>query len=209
MDFTAARTNMVESQVRTNDVTDVEIQAAMRVVARERFCAPARAFSAYAEVEPEIAPGRVLMRPRDIAKLLQLAQPKKGETALAIAAPYAAAVLAVIGLKTTAQEGDARAVAVLAPALEDYGVPLATVPFSRAAVEGVDLIVCEAAVDQLPQAWIGALAPGGRLVAVERKGPVGKAKLWVRTGAGASSREAFDATPPYLPGFAPVAAFQF
>ena len=36
MDFHAARMNMVESQVRTNDVTDVEIQSAMRRVERER-----------------------------------------------------------------------------------------------------------------------------------------------------------------------------
>ena len=94
MDFSSARYNMVESQVRTNDVTDLGIQDAMRTVPRERFCAPARSFSAYAEVEAEICPGRWLMKPRDIAKLLQAAKPKSGERALCLAAPYAAAVLA-------------------------------------------------------------------------------------------------------------------
>jgi protein-L-isoaspartate(D-aspartate) O-methyltransferase len=209
MDFRAARTNMVESQVRTNDVTDLEIQTAMRTVERERFCAPARAFAAYAEVEPEIAPGRGLMQPRDIAKLLQLARPRAGETALALAAPYAAAVMAVIGLKVTAQEADARAAAVLAPALEDYDTPLVVTAFDTPAAMGVDLIVCEAAVHRVPPAWLEALAEGGRLVVVQRKGPVGKAQLWVRTAAGSSAREAFDATPPYLPGFEPAVAFQF
>ena len=209
MDFHAARTNMVESQVRTNDVTDFEIQGAMRRVERERFCAPARAFAAYAEVEPEIAPGRFLMQPRDVSKLMQLARPRAGETALAIAAPYAAAVLASIGLKVVAQEGDARAVAVLAPALADYGVELVTADLTAPARRGVDLIICEGAVAQVPETWIAALAPDGRLAAVERNGPVGRARLWVRTTSGASAGHGFDSTPPHLPGFAPLPAFQF
>jgi protein-L-isoaspartate(D-aspartate) O-methyltransferase len=209
MDFVSARKNMVESQVRTNDVTDVDIQDAMRAVARERFCAPARAFAAYAEAEPEICPGRWLMQPRDISKLLQLADPKSGEKALAIAAPYAAAVLARIGLKVTAQEGDARAAAVVGDALDEYGADLQVADLHAPVGGGYDLIVCEAAVAEVPAAWLAALAPGGRLAVVERTGPVGKAKLFVRTASGASSREAFDATPPMLGGFEKKPTFQF
>jgi protein-L-isoaspartate(D-aspartate) O-methyltransferase len=211
MDFSAARTNMVESQVRTNDVTDLDIQGAMRRVARERFCAPGRAFSAYAEVEPEIAPGRFLMRPRDVAKLLQLAHPRPGETALAIAAPYAAAVLASIGLKVTAQESDPKIAALLGPVLDDYGVELTTADLAKPAKNkaGYDLIVCEAAVRRAPDAWLAALSDRGRLAAVERDGPVGRGRLWMRTAAGASHGGGFDATPPYLPGFEPEVVFQF
>ena len=209
MDFQAARTNMVESQVRTNDVPDVEIQRAMRRVARERFCSPNRAFTAYADVEPEIVPGRYLMQPRDIAKLLQLAQPRAGETALAIAAPYAATVLAAIGLKVTAQEADPQAAALLAPALEAYGVQLATGDLRQPARSPVDLIICEAAVTRVPDAWLAALADNGRIAVVERDGPVGRARVLRRTAAGASRGAGFDATPPYLPGFEPQVVFQF
>ena len=92
-DFRAARLTMVESQVRTSDVTDTDLQDAMRTIPRERFCPEGKAFLAYAETEIEYAPGQFLMAPRDIAKLLQLLKPRSGETALAIAAPYAAAVL--------------------------------------------------------------------------------------------------------------------
>ncbi|RYF96738.1 MAG: protein-L-isoaspartate O-methyltransferase, partial [Caulobacteraceae bacterium] len=38
LDYHAVRQNMVESQVRVNDVTDVAIQTAMRKAPRERFC---------------------------------------------------------------------------------------------------------------------------------------------------------------------------
>jgi protein-L-isoaspartate(D-aspartate) O-methyltransferase len=181
----------------------------MRRVERERFCSPARAFAAYAEVEPEIVPGRYLMKPRDIAKLLQLARPRAGETALAIAAPYAAAVLAVMGLKVTAQEADPKAASLLAPALDACGVDLVTSHLAKPAKKSVDLIVCEGAVSHLPDAWIAALSDRGRLAVVERNGPVGRAQLWMRTTQGASHGAGFDSTPPYLPGFEPQVAFQF
>ena len=209
MDFQAARANMVDTQVRTNDVTDVEVQAAMRQVERERFCAPDRAFLAYADLEPTIAPGRSLLKPRDVAKLLQLVRPRSGETALAIAAPYAAAVLSVIGLKVVAQEQDPQLAAQLAPVLEAYGVELVVADLKGPARTGVDLIVCEGAVTHAPQAWLAALAQGGRLAAVERQGPVGRAREWVRSPAGVSPGHGFDATPPHLPGFEPQPAFQF
>lgn len=209
MDFTSARMNMVESQVRTNDVTDAGIQDAMRTVARERFCAPARDFSAYAEVEAEIAPGRWLMRPRDISKLLQAARPKAGERALCLAAPYAAAVLAHMGLDVTAQEGDGRAMAVLQHALDDYGVKTVVADLNAPAGEGYDLIVTEGAVPEIPASWVAALKVGGRIAAVLRDGPVGKANLVLRSEHGSSSREVFDSTPPVLAGFERRPTFSF
>ena len=71
MDFARARQIMVDSQVRTADVTDVRIIAAMRDLPRERFT-PAQSRSvAYGDMEVEVAPGRTLMRPRYVAKLIQ------------------------------------------------------------------------------------------------------------------------------------------
>ncbi|HYF22729.1 MAG TPA: protein-L-isoaspartate O-methyltransferase [Caulobacteraceae bacterium] len=209
MDFQTARRHMLDSQVRTNDVTDVDIQQAMLSVPRERFCAPARAFAAYAEVEPEICPGRWLMKARDVSKLLQAAKPRAGERALALAAPYAAALLARMGLDVVAQEADGRAAAVLEGGLAEAGVPLKSGELTHPVGQDYDLIVCEGAVAEVPQSWVDALKPGGRLAVVERDGPVGKARLYVRTASGASSREVFDATPPMLPGFERVPTFQF
>lgn len=209
MDLVSARLNMLESQVRVNDVTDPALQEALRQVAREAFCAPARAFSAYAEVEPEICPGRALMKPRDIGKLLMAAAPKSGETALAVAAPYAAALLAHMGLKVTAQEGDARAVAVLGEALSAAGVELVLQDLKTPSGEGYDLIISEGAVSEVPQDWIKALKLGGRLVVVERKGPVGHARLYKSLKTGVSVHEVFDATPPLLEALVPAKGFQF
>jgi protein-L-isoaspartate(D-aspartate) O-methyltransferase len=182
-DYSAARLNMVESQVRTADVTDHAIQDAMHVVPREALCG-AKAHLAYADADVEYAPGRFLLKPRDVAKLLQGIRPKAGERALAIAAPYAAAVLREMGLSV--EEADAPAEG------SSFGV-----------------IICEGAVAETPRAWLEALAVGGRLAVIERQGPVGKARLYLRSAEDIGGRTLFDATAPYLFGHEPRKSFAF
>ncbi|MBA4792953.1 MAG: protein-L-isoaspartate O-methyltransferase [Phenylobacterium sp.] len=188
VDFSAARLNMVESQVRTNDVTDVRVQDAMRAVPRETLVLPGKAYLAYADSDPEYAPGRRLLSPRDVAKLLQALAPQPGQKALAIAAPYAAAVLEHIGLTVERlEEGD-----------------LKTLPG-----KDYDLIICEGAVARAPDAWTAGLAHEGRLGVIERDGPVGKAVVYIRTETGLARRQVFDATPHFLTGFEPEQGFAF
>ena len=187
-DFAAARQNMVDCQVRTADVTDFTIQDAMLAVERETLCPPERRSLAYADAEIPCGDGLWMMRPRDIGKLLQALRPQAGERALAIAAPYGAAVLEAMGL-TAERMTDAA------------GGPPPGGPY--------DVIICEGAVSATPAAWLAALAPGGRLGVVERAGPVGKAKLHVNGEGGLGVREVFDSTPPFIPGFGPKPAFAF
>ena len=185
-DFAAARLNMVESQVRTSDVTDVRIHDAMRAIPRERFVPETKSHLAYTDIEVEYAPGRWLLKPRDVAKLMQALRPMPGEKALAISAPYAAAVLEELGAQVT------RAEAGEAVPGGDY-----------------DLIVCEGAVTRAPDAWTAALATNGRLGVVERDGPVGKAVLYLRTADGLGRRDLFDGFPPVLAGFEAHHGFAF
>jgi len=186
VDYTAARLNMVESQVRTQDVTDVRIHDAMRALPRERFVPEAKGHLAYTDIEVEYAPGRWLLKPRDVAKLLQALRPMPGERALAISAPYAAAVIEEMGGAVTRIEA---------------GEALPAGEF--------DMIVCEGAVSGAPEAWQRALATNGRLGVVERDGPVGKACLYVRTAEGVGRRDLFDAFPPVLAGFERRHGFAF
>jgi len=210
-EYGSARENMVENQVRTNDVTDLAVQDAMRVVPRERFCMPGRAFLAYAESVVEYAPGWFLMEPRDVSKLLQAVRPRAGERALAICAPYAAAVLAKIGLEVTLIVPPGEPEAAARAALEGEAVTVIGADPKSAVPDGpYTVLICEGAVEQPPQAWLDAVQVGGRLGVVERMGPVGKAMLYLRGGDGLlARREVFDATPPVLPGFEAVRSFAF
>ena len=185
-DFAAARLNMVESQVRTADVTDVRIHDAMRAIPRERFAPETKSHLAYTDIEVEYAPGRWLLKPRDVAKLMQALRPMPGEKALAISAPYAAAMLEELGALVTRAEA---------------GEPLPGGDY--------DLIVCEGAVARAPDAWTGGLAMNGRLGVVERDGPVGNAVLLVRAADGLGRRDLFDSFAPVLSGFEAHHGFAF
>jgi len=207
MDFAAARKVMVDSQVRVNDVTDRALQAALLSVPRERFLPAERAYSAYAEIEPEIAGGRKLMLARDLSKLLMALDARPGETALAMAAPYAAAVLAQLGLDVTAQESDDAVFGVVGEVLASEGVRTVTAPLNAPAEGGYDVIVCEGAIPARPEAWLKVLNVGGRMAVVERTGPAGKAVLYVRGEQGVSRRELFNAAPPMLAELSPVPIF--
>ncbi len=188
LDFAAQRQTMVDSQVRVSDVTDLNIQTAMRNVPREVFCPPSQSYFAYADAEIEYAPGRWLLRPRDVAKLLQAVRPRAGEKALAIAAPYAAAIMQALGLSVTQSEaGD-----LAASAAGQY-----------------DVVVCEGAVSETPAAWIEALAPNGRLGVVVRHGPTGALRLYRRAPDGTGWRAVFDAAPPILAGYEAKGGFVF
>ena len=210
LDFHAARENMVENQVRTNDVTDHDVQDAMRVVARERLCPPGKLHLAYAEAVVEYAPGLFLMQPRDISKLLQAVRPRPGERALAIAAPYAAAVMAEIGLDVTLRLPQGAASEAMAVAFEGK-VRLEIADLAAVNDDGpFDVIVCEGAVAEAPKAWLDLLAQHGRLGVVERTGVVGRARLYLRGPDNLiAGRPLFDAAPPLLAEFKPAPAFVF
>ena len=185
-DYQAARLTMVESQVRTSDVTDLHVQDAMRIAPREALCPAGKKEVAYADAEIEYAPGLSLLRPRAIGKLLQALKPRPGETALAVCAPYGGQVLAQIGCAVDEIGADKT------PAKGKY-----------------DVIVAEGAVSAVPAAWTAALAEGGRLAVILREGPMGKAHLYERCDGRIVWREMFDAAAPFLPGFEPKAQFAF
>lgn len=185
-DYQAARLTMVESQVRTSDVTDLPVQDAMRLAPRESLCPAGKQEVAYADAEIEYAPGLFLLRPRAIGKLLQTLKPRPHEAALAIAAPYGCLVLKQIGCACDEITADKT------PAMGKYQV-----------------VVVEGAVDEVPAAWSAALAEGGRMAVVVRQGPMGKARLYERSGGRIVWREVFDAAAPFLPGFEPKAQFAF
>ncbi|HSZ50412.1 MAG TPA: protein-L-isoaspartate O-methyltransferase [Caulobacteraceae bacterium] len=187
-DFAAARTNMVDSQVRPLDVPDISIQDAMRSIRREDFVPAAKRALAYADAELEYSAGRWLLRPRDVAKLIHALAPRAGETALAISAPYAGAVLQRIGLDVASCDA-----AGPLPAREG----------------GWRVIICEGSVSKAPQAWVDALAPGGRLGVVERDSVLGRAMVYLRGPAAVGARPVFDSTPPLLAGFERPVSFVF
>ncbi len=111
IDFAAARTNMIESQVRPNGITDRRIIAAMEGLAREEFVPADRRAVAYVDEDVPLAAShgrRYLIEAMAFARLLQHAAVKPTDRVLTIGAGtgYGAAVLAQLSQSVTALESD-------------------------------------------------------------------------------------------------------
>lgn len=215
-DFAAQRFNMVEAQVRTNDVTDTRIHAAMMAVPREKFVPSQRRATAYADTCVEIVQGRFLMDPRCFAKLVQLAAIQPGAKVLDVGcgSGYSAAVLAQLAGKVVALEQDADLIRTASDLLPSVGAANVSV-VQGALIDGVkgqgpyDAIVIEGAVEEVPEALLAQLAENGRLVAVIQKNAAGRAHLFVRENGRTGSRPDFDASIPLLSGFRKMVGFVF
>ncbi len=203
---TELRRTMVERQLRTFDVHDLDVLTAFNAVARERFVAPGLADVAYSDRPlPSSCGQRVLMSPMTLARLLQEAGVRRGDRVLDVAggSGYSAAVLAglaasVVAVETAAPTGGERIEAVAGPVAQGC-----------AAKGPYDLIVVNGAMETRPDALLAQLAEGGRLVGFERSGAACRAVRYDRFGADCSRRTLFNAAAPALEEFRAAPAFAF
>lgn len=208
-DFAAARTAMVESQLRPQGVTDPAVLGAMATVPREAFLPPETRPLAYVDRALPIGEGRFLAAPAVLGALLDQMMPARGQRALVVGAGtgYSAAVLDAIGLQVTALESAAG----LAEQARANGLDVVEAPLETGVTKAApyDQILIDGAVEYIPDAIVEQLANGGHLGAalIDR----GITRLIVgRKAAGAFGYLSLtDAGVPPLPGFARPRAFTF
>jgi protein-L-isoaspartate(D-aspartate) O-methyltransferase len=215
-DFSAAREAMVDCQVRPSDVTRYAIIEAMLWAPREQFVAKSQRDVAYAGAEIVLAPGRVLLEPRTLAKMLETASVGPGDLVLDLApgSGYSTAIIARMAEAVIAIEPDPElaewAQTLLSDLESDNAVVSQGDPAAGDAAHGpYDVIFINGAVESLPDGLGAQLKEGGRLVALFREGGVGKCCVLTRTGAGLAQRYVFDADAPLLAGFEKAAEFAF
>jgi protein-L-isoaspartate(D-aspartate) O-methyltransferase len=213
----AARSAMIDSQLRPNKVTDERVIGAFAAIRRELFVPPQLRATAYVDDDLPLGGGRWLIEPMVTARLLQAATIARGDTVLLVGAGsgYEAAVIAALARNVVALEEDPALARRAREALVEHAISAANVvegPLSEgyAARAPYDAILFGGAVAEVPAKIVAQLAEGGRLAAVVRGGEgVGRATLMIRAGGVVSRRIIFDAAVPFLPGFAPKPAFVF
>jgi len=217
MDFAAARRHMVDSQLRTNKVSDDGLLDAFLSVPRERFVPPILHEVAYFDEELPLGNGRALMEPLILARLLQVAaiMPEEKVLDIGCASGYGTAIMARLSQNVVAVEEDAELAKQARARLAELGVLHAKVidgPLAAgcAAEAPYDVIVVEGSVAFIPDAIAQQLREGGRLVTVVKSGPgMGRATVMTRINNILSHRTVFDAAAWPLPGFARAPSFVF
>lgn len=220
--FHTQRLNMVESQVRTNDVTDRRIITAMMDIPREEFVPASVRPLAYIEddlvVRGELGPlpERAMLSPMVLAKLIQFASIEPTDLVLDVGCStgYSTAVIARLAESVVGLEGDDALTERASGTLSEQGADNAAV-VTGALTEGradqgpYDVIILQGRVSEVSESWRAQLKEGGRLVAVVGSGSIGQATRLVRRGEAWSRTVGFDASAPLLPGFQQVKSFEF
>lgn len=204
--FSVMRDVMVDSQVRPNEVKDLRVSEAMRMLPREMFAPPGSL--AYSDQDLSFGNGRYMLQPMIIGRLAQLALEKNPHHVLVIGAGsgYLAALLSLAGAEVVALEEDAflksDALKTYAPKVQAVSGPLAAGWPSGGMY---DVIVIEGTVLNIPETLKGQLAPNGRVVTVladdAAPGAVGRAVVAESVAGGYSCLKVFDCTSRVLPQF--------
>lgn len=216
-DFDALRTNMVESQIKPNRVTNTRLIEALLEVPRERFVPKASRSVAYIDEDLPLGDGRHLMEPMVLGRLMEELAPGPTDIALDIGCGtgYSTAVLSRLVETVVGVDANANMVATATQRLLDLGYDNAVIIESaledgHADQQPYNAIFIGGAVDDVPRPIQDQLVDGGRLVAVVRTtGQVGEARLYQRIGDVVSHRPLFDANIPLLPEFTPAPTFEF
>lgn len=208
IDYQAARTAMVDGQIRPSDVTRYPILEAMLNVPRESFVPSGKRPVAYMGADIDLGGDRFVLDPRVFAKMLENLEVQSNELVLDIGSGlgYSAAVIARMAEAVIAVESDADLASVAETSLSEQSVYNAVVsvgPLNAGAEEHgpYDVIMIEGGVQTIPDALLSQLKVGGRIVAIFMQGPIGQCRVGVQTENNVAWRVAFDATAPILDGF--------
>lgn len=218
--FSDLRRNMVDCQLRPNDITSLRILEAMDQVPRERFVPDALQSTSYADREIELVSRnesrgpRSMLTPMALASLLEIADIASSDYILDVGCltGYSSAVLAHLAESVVAVEAVPEMVKKATDLLSDLEI------VNVAVVEGnltqgqanqgpYDVILINGAVEQVPSALTDQLKDGGRLVTVVMENGFGRAERFVRTGGVVSSVSLRDLAAPVLVDFSLVPEF--
>lgn len=213
-EFAARRIMMVDTQVRPSDVTKFPIIDAMLSVPRETFVPDDKREAAYVGENLTIAPDRVVLEARTLAKLLDALDIQPTELVLDIGCGlgYSAAVIARLAETVVAVEEDESLAADAQRLLSEEGVDNAIVVPGKLAEGAVkcapyDVITIQGGVEIVPEAVLAQLKDGGRIGAVFVEGAVGTARIGYKTNGKVTWRPVFNAAAPVLEGYRKARGF--
>ena len=214
VDHRAIRHAMVASQLRTNAVSDVRIVEAMARVPREAFVPDAVQAMAYRDTALPAGNGRAINLPIATGRLLTEAYLLATDRVLLIGAAggYTAAVLAEIVAHVVAVEEDADLASIARAALAGIGnVAFVEGPLAAGHADGApyDVLVIDGAIEAVPPALVGQVAPGGRIVSGIVDHGVIRLASGRKTDGGFGLAAFVDSDCVVLPGFATPQGFRF
>lgn len=212
------RRYMVESQLRTNKVSNTRVLEAFEALPRESFVDASLESLAYIDEDLDLGGGRFMLEPMVFARMVQALELKQTDSALDIGAAsgYSTAILSRLAQSVVGVESDADLATSGQQNLTDHGVDNAIILQGNLA-EGLEdeapynAIIIEGGIEAVPQKLLHQLHDDGRLIAVLRPDPAGPGRVvkYVRSGQSFAHSVLFDANTPVLDEFITTKGFDF
>lgn len=213
MNYSQARENMVEQQVRPWEVLDPRVLSVIGRTPREDFVDAAHRELAYADLSLPIGHGQFMMKPVLEGRTLQALNVQHHERVLEIGtgSGYLTACLAQLGHAVHSLEIDPALAEVARARLATQHLHAVTVEVADAMSwqtdERFDAVCVTGAVAEIPARFFEWLAPNGRLFVIHGQSPVMEASL-LRGDVNAPRADSlFETDIPYLIGGAPAPRF--
>lgn len=214
----ARRRYMVESQLRTNKVTDTRVLEAFESLPRENFVDKSLESLAYVDEDLDLGKGRFLLEPMVFARMVQALELKSSDNILDIGAAsgYSTAILSRLAQSVVGIESQSDLAKSGQDNLTEHGVDNAVIiqgslPHGLPDEAPYNAIIIEGAVEAEPVKLLEQLSDDGVLITVLRPDPAGPGRVvkYVRSGDGFAHSVLFDAQTPVLDEFVSDKGFDF
>lgn len=217
MNLNDARIQMINQQLRTWDVLNIQVLDTVRDTPRENFVPERYKQLAFADTEIPLGQGERMLTPKVEGRILQALEIKRDDNALVIGAGsgYLAACMAGLAARVVAYERREELTAHMAEALKSCGragnTDIITATFSHDTdAENFDVIAVCGSVANVTARLKSRLCKNGRLFVVSGDGSIQRAWLIRRTGSEEFAEEhLFDTQIAPLVGYAPAQQFNF
>lgn len=208
MNTEQARFNMIEQQIRPANVLDATVLALLSKVHREDFVPPAHKSLAFMDIDIPLPCGQAMLSPKIEARLIESLDLTKKDHVLVVGAGsgYVVALASHLAGSVIAVENKPELLAMARLNLQRAGIGNVTLVagdglLGHAAQAPYSAILLTGSVNEVPDALMDQIKPGGRLLAVVGREPVMQAWLVRRSADGHLSRQAlFDTVLAPLDG---------
>jgi len=187
-----ARLNMLESQIRTWDVTDARVLELIARAPREDYVPAQYRNLAFVDMAIPLGHGQVMMHPKLEARLLQALDinPRDKILEVGTGSGYLTALLAALGNHIYSVEIIPEFSTDAARKLAAHGVQNVTLDVGDAAAgwnrnAPYNVVLITGSLPILPESFAQSLAPNGRMIAIVGNAPAMEVKLIQRAGNGA------------------------
>lgn len=215
-DTETARANMIEQQIRPWNVLATQTLNALSQIRREDFVPHEYRELAFADVQIPLGDDEVMLEPKVSARMLEALELGDDDKVLDVGSGsgYLAALLASVSAHVTSVEINARLHEMARRNLDTAAIDNVTLQSGDAHAgwgepSTFDAILISGSLPEITDAWVSALADGGRLVGIEGDMPIMRVVRLTKNGDRVTRKSLFDTVAPRLRNVVETVEFEF